>query len=669
MSASSCRRCGQPVQADWRFCRSCGAPVEPPIEPSTGRPSPQRPVSSWAPVLGGWLIGALVTLAVMTGLVLLVAFVLAPLIVRSTPIVDLRRAARAVVLLLYSTNLSAGVAGGTAGALFAARRQVATRRGGVTIAVTGAATAAGALLVVALVRGYSTPAKVEVPSGLLLLLGSLLGAALALRSYPRTVPRAVPPPPSRREPGAGAMALALLMLFAGLPGTHPSTRPAPLPSGSLVMDTANPWDIGPDECTERSTADKIKGFLTIASVDLGGAFTYQKKLNGAGKWSVKVSTGGEVGLKFLEGAKLTTPLIKRTLSLEASGHLTVESAQKYDVPSEDEADRLIRWAMVSDLSKVFGFGTLGTLLQSIAATQLYGSGFTPPDPKSREFQVGGSVKVEFQAALGGAEGKLSLGLDSGLGITIKPPDDPKNVTIFAKIGASGTAKGTPASLGNEPSTLLKSLPPSIMDQLTAGIGGELEGDTMLSLSVDKKSILGQPVLVPKSISIEASGGYKGEADFSGTKGAFKELADKLNGLLGKGTIKKLGAGLSTTEGRTLQFSANVDFEKHPDALISLAAFLTAAEADSKDGSTADDHARLRTAARDLADRFDREATVSLVTFDTGSTNAKFDAAFGEGLAFGLGASFTLSDQALSQADFRDPLLGFVQSQSCRPSQT
>src|SRR5204862_7979901 len=114
-------------------------------------------------------------------------------------------------------------------------------------------------------------------------------------------------------------------------------------------------------------------------------------------------------------------------------------------------------------------------------------------------------------------------------------------------------------------------------------GGSLDADTVLSLAITPVTIAGQQVPIPRSMSVEATGAYSSQIDFSGTKGGLNELRKRLNGLLSRGLIKKIGGlGLTTKSGKTLKIEAKIDFEQHPDALASLVAFvpaLAAAHAD------------------------------------------------------------------------------------------
>lgn len=613
-AAIRCDSCRAEVAAGDEFCGSCGVALS--GLPEEVRVPPRRLVGDvWrVAYTPGWLIGALVFAATICLLVWFTAQVLAPAILESTPVEQLQGGIQLITTLMVLCSLAAGLAGGLAGGWQARRNPSKGSRSVLANAVAGPLLVAVGLVVATWLRHDATPLRSTIINLVLVALGSAAGG-VALNLGSRTGR------PLRRRPIAvsvGALALGALLLA---------------PAATDADSGGGYSDIKPGDCTLTAVERSFQASLTIASIDIGGTFSFRKQETAAKQWGVAVTYGATGGFTVSLGGKLAKAA-GLSLNISTSGHVTLIEVNQYAFTSEAEADRMIRWAVGPYLTAAAALPGVGGIVAPALAPDRTQASFKPPHPSSTQVKLGGSVNVEIAAL------QINTELELGDAVSIELSNDPKETSEDP--------------LSNPEEVVLGFDLEALASGTVGGAALGLNGDGEMTVAFKKESVVGFHPWYPSDLELGATAQASGK------------LGGDFGGLWHDITfLKPLGLSVEGRTGATLAADLSVDLPTHPGTLAALAGYVGAL-APAFAGKPLND-AAVSTAGDALATSFATNADVGVTLVENTDVQGNLDVSMGDGLTFGVSATAGQSNETLLLAWYRDQVSHVAPSLTCRPT--
>lgn len=586
-----------------------------------GRPAPFTP----GYLLGGAVFGACLWLSVW-----LLAQVVAPKILASTNVADLQHGVDTISTLMVFASFLAGFVGGAAGAWQSGRDPRRARRAVIVHGVAGPFLTACGFVAVAWLRHEATPWRSTTLDLGLVLAGTILGALVTRRKGVV----------SGRPPAQLAL-IAATTLIAVLAVAPSVTRADTGGSGYQ--------DIAPSACTVRSSEDSFSVTLSVASIDLGGKFAFSEEQTRDGKWTVTVSYGAIGGVTLAEGDRLGK-LLGASLSLSASGHLTLTKYNTYDVATIGDADSIVRWAVGPYLADVAALPGMGGLVAAVLRPTVHGK---PRAPHSTEFALDGAVHLEFTAAADTVNLDSELELGSGVSIELANQSN-RNL--------NGVTDPDEVTIGLDLKTLLS----GSYDAASLA----LDGDGEMTLSIRRQPVAGIDVWVPDTLALAATLnlGATGttEADLVKIAEPTADTAEAATSKATSGLVKQLrkaDIGLEAGPNVVVGVVSRVpELLAHPRTLGALVGYVDAISPIFEGGSVS--QPPLDRASRALASSFATDADIAITGVVGTDVTGKFELLMGDVITFGVDAGDEGESGLLVGAVYRNSAERLAVSRTC-----
>lgn len=373
-----------------------------------------------------------------------------------------------------------------------------------------------------------------------------------------------------------------------------------------------------DPCAQAIEERKVAAGVTIASVHAGAklAFVVERRSNGT--WAVTVRKAAEGGIEGEVGAKGTVATGKGKVgagvSAKGSAVAQVDAGNVYVFGSRKDADQFVTSAEQQALADA---GGIPARLAYDIWGAVTGDGYDPPSPEETYGKAGAVLKGSAEGVLGLARSGADAEMAESVGA--KYNHLKKETTIYYELTAAAAGDA-----GVE---------------LAGGAIADGDGSVVLGLVLDSRNR-------PKSLTVEAAGGYGSGFGLEGTFDGMRGVA---------GAVRKAKADGGVAAGRAMRFTAELDLRDPANAEAAQAVLSSVAP---------NRWPALPAAVSRLVDRFEEAGTMTMAVYDTSRTKYGLDVSGGLAVKFGLSGDYEGLDERLLDASYRVPGQGFVQWKGC-----
>jgi hypothetical protein len=639
---------------------------------STAPTQPRAGVSPKRPVLPGWLLGLITFALLLLFDNLLTLKVLGPELLRRTDLTHLRQALTWVVLLLYAGTFFAALVAGAVAAKRGLRRG-ATRLGNYLAALFACLLVPSGLLAYAILARLPILERPTEINFAIIAAGALIGCLSVESRRRRPGAQSGSEVARRLVPGPGSVLACLTVLLVVASSSLPSNSSQSLAARPVAAKIAiDPFDIDDSKCSQVSFQHASKIDITVFSVSIAPNFAYKEEGFADQHWESTVTSGAQVGLKVILGDKVGASLLKGTslkagvsLILSADGLLT--RVDTYSVPSEDQAGRKVKDAAITYMGLTVTLPGLGEFAKLVNTPGSALSDFRDRTPEESDLEVGGKLTL---SATAGALIAYSIDFDLGGGAGVRfkrdtdlpkadPIQQPTKVELYSKL--EGNVKADVAYWLN-----------------SIGLGGH--GELMLAMAIEPAATsgqLGQPVWIPKEISLEASGMASGSDGVSLSKEQAESISKHLGPdakrqvekILGHApkAVKNLGVSTADSIGTKVVIKSKLDLDKSPEGGLAFGAFFAALQRALAAKATPKDHADLNAKTQALAKVINHDGKFNVQGSLVITAGYRIEAFFGAGLGFGGSYDTGVTKTQLLQAGYRSLDHQWVDSVACLAS--